>query len=59
MLTDDTRKSMENRENIIMDNHIILAAIFVDLKCRILLFKSQIQKAKTYLCELAIRMRGR
>ena len=50
--------SMKKQEGPLLDNSILLGAIYIDPLSRILLTTDQISQAKKALFELAIRMKG-
>lgn len=58
MFAESIKFSMERREKTLMNNDVLLSAIFVDPKYRILLNEEQLQRAREALCEIAIQMRG-
>ena len=49
---------MQRREATLMDNDILLAGIYVDPMYRVFLNEDQKSRAKTALCNVAIRMQG-
>ena len=57
-LAEEIRDSMVRRESILLDNDILLAAIYIDTMYRVSLTESQQNKAKATLFNLAIRMTG-
>ena len=57
-LAEDIRDSMVRQESILIDNDILLVAIYVDPMYRISLTESQRNKTKATLFNVAIRMTG-
>lgn len=49
--------SMKKRENILLDNDLLLSSVYIDPKHRILLDDEQINRAKKSLYELSIRIK--
>ncbi|KAM4028644.1 uncharacterized protein ACNLHF_023936 [Anomaloglossus baeobatrachus] len=50
--------SMKRREELLLQNNILLAAVYVDPMHRILLDDQQLSKGKEALFEIAVRMKG-
>ncbi|KAM3934836.1 uncharacterized protein RB166_002224 [Leptodactylus fuscus] len=50
--------SMKRREELLLQNNILLAAVYVDPMHRILLDDQQLTKGKEALLEMAVRMKG-
>ncbi|XP_039612247.1 uncharacterized protein LOC120531155 [Polypterus senegalus] len=58
LIADGIASSMMKRESLLLDNEILLAAIYVDPMSRILLNSDQTATVKKALYDLAVRMRG-
>ena len=58
LLAEEIRDSMILRESILLDNEILLAAIYVYPMYRVSLTKSKTNKAKATLFNIAIEMTG-
>ena len=50
--------SMKKREGLLLENEILLAAVYIDPMNRILLSEDQIAKAKETLCDVAVWIKG-
>ena len=48
---------MKKREGLLLENEILLAAVYIDPMNRILLSEDQIAKAKATLCDVAVRIK--
>ena len=57
-IADDIRKSMVQIELTLLDNKILLAAIYVDPMYRVIRTENQLNRAKSFLCDVAIRIEG-
>lgn len=49
---------MKKREALLLENEVLLAAVSIDPRKRILLSKDQIAEAKAVLCDVAVQMTG-
>lgn len=58
LLAEGIVSSMKRREELLLGNTILLAAVYIDPMNRVLLNDDQIAKGKRTLYEIAIRMRG-
>lgn len=56
IISDAIKASMMRQEKILLDNRVLLAAIYVDPKYRIILNEEQLNRAKAALTEIAVRM---
>ena len=58
IIVDGILKSINRREPQLTDNDILLASIYVDPRCRILLDEKQCKTAKDCLFKLAVQLKG-
>ncbi|KAG2468011.1 CENPJ protein, partial [Polypterus senegalus] len=58
LIADGIASSMKKRESLLLDNQILLAAIYVDPMSRIVLSSDQITNGKKALYDVAVHMKG-